>query len=566
MGGHRPGEATQPRRRKAVAGVTETGDDVALLVELLVHRGDDDGDRDVEALEVLLDAGAALGRGQQADRGDVVGAAVGEELDGRGQGAAGGQHRVEDVALPALEVLGQPLGVRHRLEGLLVAGHADEADLGGRQQPHHPVEHAETGTQDRDDQRLRRRQPHARRRGDRRDDVVRLDPHLAGGLVGEQGDQLVGQLPERRRVGALVPQGGQLVRDEGVVDDVGGEGHGRLLVGCGRADGLGRARQGVLVELQPRSLGRLLVGCPEVPVAQPVHLHAGLLHLLALLGQHREAHLELDVGQRVGPGLGPHDPGIDEPRDPLGRHLDGERVPLVAAERAPDGGAVEVVGPGADVEAELVLARVVAVEPDVELAAPLLAVADRHQLGEDAVRRPRAAVDARAEPGLPPAVRLAGAVQRGRHGALAERVEGEHPVLGADQAGALDLPPLLERADELLVVHEAAAVVPTEGVAGVDRAGLLAQRHAAARRGRVRRCMAEAPGTPARGEARNAPSSATHRARTTVRTRKDKELMDCDRSVHRRAGRFDLRSTPLRPARAPTTRWPRTPLSVTLDS
>ena len=65
-------DAVQP-----VARVAEPGHDVALLVELLVHRGGDDGDRDVQTFEVPLEPGAALGGGQQADRSDVVGAVAG---------------------------------------------------------------------------------------------------------------------------------------------------------------------------------------------------------------------------------------------------------------------------------------------------------------------------------------------------------------------------------------------------------------------------------------------------------------------------------------------------------
>ncbi len=45
-------------------------------------------------------------------------------------------------------------------------------------------------------------------------------PDPAGGLVGQQGDQLVGESPERRRVGLPVPERGQFVGDERMVDDV----------------------------------------------------------------------------------------------------------------------------------------------------------------------------------------------------------------------------------------------------------------------------------------------------------------------------------------------------------
>ena len=47
-----------------------------------------------------------------------------------------------------------------------------------------------------------------------------LDPNLSGGLVGEEGHQLLCEASERRAVRPLVPQVGQLVGDEGVVSDV----------------------------------------------------------------------------------------------------------------------------------------------------------------------------------------------------------------------------------------------------------------------------------------------------------------------------------------------------------
>jgi putative tRNA adenosine deaminase-associated protein len=158
--------------------------------------------------------------GEQADRGDVVGAAVGEELDRCRERAAGGEHRVEHVALASGQVVGEPLGVRRGLERLLVAHHPEEADLGRRQQPHHPVEHAEPGAQDGDDQRLRVGEPHPGGRPDGRDDVDRTDPDVARRLVRQQRDQLVDEATERRGVGRLVAQVGELVRDERVVDDV----------------------------------------------------------------------------------------------------------------------------------------------------------------------------------------------------------------------------------------------------------------------------------------------------------------------------------------------------------
>ena len=67
-----------------------------------------------------------------------------EQVVDRGdERAAGREHRVEQEALAARQVVGQAVRVRDRLERLLVALHPEEADLGRRQQAGHAVEHAE---------------------------------------------------------------------------------------------------------------------------------------------------------------------------------------------------------------------------------------------------------------------------------------------------------------------------------------------------------------------------------------------------------------------------------------
>ena len=188
-------DAVQP-----VAGVAEARHDVALLVEPLVHAP-----RSRRVTGTSSPASSFSSRAQpsgareQADRGDVVGAAVDQEPDRRRQRAAGRQHRVEHVALPPGQVVGQPLGVRRGLQRLLVAHHAEEPDLGRRQQPHHAVEHAEPGAQDRHDERLGaceldpfgvRHRASGRRTG--------VDAYVARRLVGQQRHQLVGEPPEGR--------------------------------------------------------------------------------------------------------------------------------------------------------------------------------------------------------------------------------------------------------------------------------------------------------------------------------------------------------------------------------
>ena len=65
------------------------------------------------------------------------------------------------------------------------------------------------------------------RRGDRRV----IDPHLARGLIREQGDELFGEPAKLRRSRALITQCGEFVGNERVIDDH--QAHVVTLVGAG---------------------------------------------------------------------------------------------------------------------------------------------------------------------------------------------------------------------------------------------------------------------------------------------------------------------------------------------
>ncbi|GAA1916372.1 hypothetical protein GCM10009775_06050 [Microbacterium aoyamense] len=201
-----------------IAGVAEAGHDVALLVEPLVERAQHEGH--VAALDLRLDRGDALGRAEDADRRDVLRAAVEEELDRGAERTARREHRVEHEALAVAQVVGKALGVGRRLERLFVARHAEEPDLGGGEQFDHSLEHPETRTEDRNDERARLADLDARRGRDRRLDLDRLDTHVPRRLVREQRHELLGQLTEHGRRRALVAQDRELVGDERVFRDV----------------------------------------------------------------------------------------------------------------------------------------------------------------------------------------------------------------------------------------------------------------------------------------------------------------------------------------------------------
>ncbi len=150
--------------------------------------------------------------------GDVGAAAVGQQPAAVLERAAGGQHRVEDEDRQAGQVTRQRLHVGARLEGLLVAGQADEAHRRLGQQRQRGVGHAEAGPQHRHDQR-RVGQPGALGGRHRRLDRVTLDRERARRLVDEHGGQFVQRGTERAGVGPLVTHRGQSRLGQRVIYD-----------------------------------------------------------------------------------------------------------------------------------------------------------------------------------------------------------------------------------------------------------------------------------------------------------------------------------------------------------
>ena len=76
----------------AVAGVAQAGDDVAVLVEVIVERAS----VDVDVGELLLNGLDALGSGDEHHERDVLAAALLHFADGLARRAAGGEHRIDD--------------------------------------------------------------------------------------------------------------------------------------------------------------------------------------------------------------------------------------------------------------------------------------------------------------------------------------------------------------------------------------------------------------------------------------------------------------------------------------
>ena len=124
------------RTEHAVPGVAQAGDDVAVLIELLVDRGGPD-------LDVGMGFGQPLdpfGRGEKADEPDILHPAPLEAVDGGDRRIGGRKHRIHHDHQPIGDI-GRGLEVIFdRLEGLRVAIEADVGDPRARDEIEHPIE------------------------------------------------------------------------------------------------------------------------------------------------------------------------------------------------------------------------------------------------------------------------------------------------------------------------------------------------------------------------------------------------------------------------------------------
>ena len=201
---------------EAVAAVAEAGQDVALVVEFFVEHGDVDLRVGMGGLE----GGQALGRGDDGNDRELADAAFLEAVDGVGEGAAGGEHGVEQEDPHGFGAGRELAVVLHGPESLLVAVDAHVADLGGGDQIEDAVDHAEAGAEDGNEEHLLGELLGvARGEGGLDADVFQLQ--VAGDFVDEEIGQLVEGLAEMLVVGIAVAEDGELVLDEGVAKDGG---------------------------------------------------------------------------------------------------------------------------------------------------------------------------------------------------------------------------------------------------------------------------------------------------------------------------------------------------------
>ena len=204
------------RAENAVARVAEAGDDVAVLVEMIIECAGVDVDVGV----LLLNGLDAFGSGDEHHERDVLAAALDHLADGFAGRAAGGEHRVDDHHVALGHVLGHLAEVGVGFERLFIAVHADVAHTGGGHHAQHAVDQAETGAQDGDDNELLACERGGVHLADGGLDVLGGQREVARGLVGDEHTDLGHELAEILDAGVFIAHDGELVGDEGVVHDV----------------------------------------------------------------------------------------------------------------------------------------------------------------------------------------------------------------------------------------------------------------------------------------------------------------------------------------------------------
>ena len=187
-----------------------------MLVELLINGGKEHFHVGVGFLNGL----DALGAADDVHHDDVPAAVLFQKINGRDGASAGGQHGIDHVNHPVGDVLRQLAVVFHGLVGLRVAVQADVTDFCGGDQFHHVVHHAEAGAKDGDDGQLLAGQHPALGSGDGGLHLYLPGGQVAGGLIAHQTGNFADQLAEFLNGGLLVAQNGQLMLDQGMIEDV----------------------------------------------------------------------------------------------------------------------------------------------------------------------------------------------------------------------------------------------------------------------------------------------------------------------------------------------------------
>src|SRR5579859_6384742 len=129
--------------KQAITGVTQTGNDVSVPIQLAVNGRSEDR----QIGKMSMHHADAFGGGDEIDEAHVFGAKFGQKLHGRHGAAAGSQHGVDQNDLKLRQVAREALVIEEGTQTFFLALQADEADARMGNQLQDGVHHAQSRAQ-----------------------------------------------------------------------------------------------------------------------------------------------------------------------------------------------------------------------------------------------------------------------------------------------------------------------------------------------------------------------------------------------------------------------------------
>ena len=203
------------RAEQSIAGVAESGEDVAVLVELAVECGSKDRHVGVS----FAKARDAFRRGDKTEELDPLCTGALERRDRARGASAGREHWIEQEEIALRRVARHLEVVVHRLERVVVAIQADVPNARTRHELQDPFDHAESRAKDRHERQLLARNLLADGGLERRYDLRRSKREVRRGFVRHEHRELVHELLEDLLWCGLIAQQGELVLHQGVRED-----------------------------------------------------------------------------------------------------------------------------------------------------------------------------------------------------------------------------------------------------------------------------------------------------------------------------------------------------------
>ena len=133
------------RSENAVSGIAKTGNDVGILIQMIVHCSH----IDIYVGMCFLNLCNTFGNCYKAHEADVGAAAILEHGDGIAGGTAGSEHGIGDYHETVVNIFGELAVILYRFVGFFVAVETDMANLCHRYKGLERVDHSESCKGDR---------------------------------------------------------------------------------------------------------------------------------------------------------------------------------------------------------------------------------------------------------------------------------------------------------------------------------------------------------------------------------------------------------------------------------